>query len=83
MGPFAWSLTNRDGQLFVEMTVPDEVPEEIRIAFMAPAKELVAIEPDVYALAADPVMPVLDVRRTPDGTVEGIVHGMRFARRVA
>ncbi|MCW2544353.1 MAG: beta-lactamase [Frankiales bacterium] len=82
MGPFAWSLTNRGRQLFVEMKVPDDVPEEIRVAFMAPAKELVAVGEDVFALAADPVMPVLDVRRAADGTVEGIVHGMRFARRV-
>lgn len=81
LGPFAWSLSSRDGRLFVQMTVPDDVPEEVRIAFTAPARELVAVGPDVFADAGRPVEPVLDVRRAPDGSVEGIVHGMRFARR--
>jgi hypothetical protein len=82
MGPFAWSLTTRDSRLFVEMKVPDDVPEEIKVAFTAPPRELLAVDVDSYTDAADPVLPVLDVRRAPDGSVEGVVHGMRFARRV-
>lgn len=82
LGPFAWALTAVDGRLFVDVKVPDDVPEEVRVAFTAPARELVAIAPDVFALAADPVGPVLDVRRSADGGVDGIVHGMRFVRRI-
>jgi CubicO group peptidase (beta-lactamase class C family) len=82
LGPFAWSLTTSDDRLFAEMTLPADASAEVQIAFTNPAKELVAVGPDVYALAADPVEPVLDVRRAADGSIAGIVHGMRFARRV-
>lgn len=82
LGPFGWSLTAVGEKLFVEMTVPDDVPEEVRIAFTTPARELVAVGADVFALASDPVAPVLDVRRAADGSIDGIVHGMRFARRL-
>lgn len=81
LGPFAWVLSAVDGKLYVETKVPDDVPEEVRIAFTGPARELVASGPDVFVFAADPVTPVLDVRRAADGSVEGIVFGMRFARR--
>jgi CubicO group peptidase (beta-lactamase class C family) len=80
-GAFAWQLTAVDGRLLVQLTVPDDVPEEIRVAFTAPPRELVAVGPDVFALASAPTGPVLDVRRAPAGSVEGIVHGMRFAGR--
>jgi CubicO group peptidase (beta-lactamase class C family) len=82
-GAFAWHLSAEDGRLFVDLKVPAGVPEEIRLAFTAPPRELVAVGPDVFALAGSPTGPVLDVRRAQDGTVEGIVHGMRFARRAS
>lgn len=81
LGPYAWGLTETEGRLYVELRVPDDVPEEVRIAFTSPAKELVAVARDVYALASDPTTPVLDVRRSADGGIDGVVHGMRFARR--
>lgn len=83
LGPFAYRLTADGTRLLAGMVVPDDAPEEVRAAFRTPPRELVAVEPDLFALAAAPVEPVLEVRRAGDGTVEGIVHGLRFARRVA
>lgn len=51
MGPYAWSLTSTEGRLFVEMRIPDDVPEEIKVAFANPARELGAVGSDVFALA--------------------------------
>lgn len=83
LGPYAWQLTNDGGRLFVQMKVPADVPDEVRIAFAAPPRELVAVAPDAFATSNAPTSPVLDVRRSADGSVEGIVHGMRFARRIS
>ncbi|MCU1586736.1 MAG: beta-lactamase [Frankiales bacterium] len=82
LGPYCYLLTAEDGKLLSGLQLPDGLPEPVRIAFTAPPKELVAIGPDVFALAGSPTEPVLDVRRKADGTVDGIVFGMRFVRRV-
>ena len=82
LGPYSYLLTAEDGKLLAGIQLPEGLPEPVRIAFTAPAKELVAIGPDVFALAASPTEPVLDVRRKADGSVDGIVFGMRFVRRI-
>jgi CubicO group peptidase (beta-lactamase class C family) len=83
LGPYAYLLTVEEGRLFAGVQLPDDLPEPVRIAFTAPPRELVAVAPDVFALAAAPTEPALDVRRKPDGSVDGIVFGMRFVRRIA
>jgi CubicO group peptidase (beta-lactamase class C family) len=82
LGPFAYELTADGPRLFAELVVPDDTPEVVRAAFRTPPRELVAVEPDLFAMAAEPVAPALEVRRAADGSVDGIVHGLRFARRV-
>jgi CubicO group peptidase (beta-lactamase class C family) len=83
LGPYCYQLTAEDGKLLAGVQLPDGLPEPVRIAFTAPPKELAAIAPDVFALAGAPTEPVLDVRRKADGSVDGIVFGMRFVRRLA
>ncbi|MGA8256799.1 MAG: serine hydrolase domain-containing protein [Nocardioides sp.] len=83
LGPFKVVMTVEDeSKLFVNVKVPDDVSDEVRIAFTNPPRELVAVGTDVFALAASPTSTVLDVRRAPDGAVTGIVHGLRFAPRL-
>lgn len=81
LGPFGNELTLVEGRLFLQLRVPDDTPEELKRAFANPPRELVAVGPDVFALATDPTTPVLDVHRDDGGAVVGVVTGMRFARR--
>ena len=83
LGPYGWSLRADGDRLFIEIALPAGIPEPIRVAFSSPPRELVAVARDVFALAESPVSPFLDVRRAGDGSVEGIMHGMRFVRRSA
>ena len=72
-----------DGKLLMETIVPDDATDDMRKAFLGPPTELVAVGDDQFAVSANPVTPVIDVRRTDDGGVDGIVTGMRFVRRSA
>lgn len=82
MGPFAWSLTQDADRLQIQMVLPDDVGEDLRVAFSNAPRDLVAVERDLFALASDPATPALEVRRDAHGAVEGVVHGLRFARRL-
>jgi CubicO group peptidase (beta-lactamase class C family) len=81
LGPFGNRLTAVDGRLYLQLVVPESTPEELKKAFANPPRELVAVGRDVFAAAADPTIPVLDVHRDEHGAVAGVVTGMRFARR--
>lgn len=81
-GQWELAVTNEGDRLFVQMLMPEDIPEEVRAAFAAPPNEMVLVGPDVLAPAATPGASTSDFVRGDDGRVEWLRHGLRLARRV-